>query len=410
MYTYTILIFTSSKTDDLDHIKLDLNDQPSSSSTAPKPIAPVVNRSIQTNKINHKLEYYLALIGSSKGVALVKLIEDLLGSSGIYVFGEILETNLSKSHPTDASYHELLMLFAYGTWKDYRNRPNELPKLNEQQTSKLKLLTILDRALYSRVSPPPLKNPPNIENFPQKIFTQRNRHDASNFFPHLLTLTHNDVVRVFMTDISYSDLLEELEITETQALEELIIDGIYSGLLDGRLDQKYLRLEVESSVGRDVKLVWNPTRLIPQREEKLDGDVEMDVNNIKEQIINPSSTNSLIELHSKLASWRESTGKVLEQLDEKIHTIRQKDQVRLDQQVAQTTTIETLAQSIYSSILSSSSTSHNHRSNHNGGGGSNRRGKERDNADPLLLSDHQMDLDDHETVRSPSKNRKRTRP
>ncbi|KNF03054.1 hypothetical protein, variant 3 [Puccinia striiformis f. sp. tritici PST-78] len=259
------------------------------------------------------------------------------------------------------------MLFAYGTWKDYRNRQNELPKLNEQQTSKLKLLTILDRALYSRI-------------------------------------------------ISYSDLLEELEITETQALEELIIDGIYSGLLDGRLDQKYLRLEVESSVGRDVKLVVRPPAVEanptdPTTEKKItDGDVEMDVNNIKEQIINPSSTNSLIELHSKLASWRESTGKVLEQLDEKIHTIRQKDQVRLDQQVAQTTTIETLAQSIYSSILSSSSTSHNHRSNHNGGGGSNRRGKERDNADPLLLSDHQMDLDDHETVRSPSKNRKRTRP
>ncbi|KNE87098.1 hypothetical protein PSTG_19527, partial [Puccinia striiformis f. sp. tritici PST-78] len=109
--------------DDLDHINLDLNDHPSSSSTAPKPIAPVVNRSIQTNKINHKLEYYLALIGSSKGVALVKLIEDLLGSSGIYVFGEILETKPIQelaSHPTDASYHELLMLFAYGTWKDYR--------------------------------------------------------------------------------------------------------------------------------------------------------------------------------------------------------------------------------------------------------------------------------------------------
>ncbi|KAI9599947.1 hypothetical protein KEM48_000058 [Puccinia striiformis f. sp. tritici PST-130] len=355
---------------DLDHIKLDLNDQPSSSSTAPKPITQVVNRSIQTNKINHKLEYYLALIGSSKGVALVKLIEDLLGSSGIYVFGEILETKPIQelaSHPTDASYHELLMLFAYGTWKDYRNRQNELPKLNEQQTSKLKLLTILDRALYSRI-------------------------------------------------ISYSDLLEELEITETQALEELIIDGIYSGLLDGRLDQKYLRLEVESSVGRDVKLVVRPPAVHadptdPTTEKKnVDGDVEMDVNKIKDQITNPSSTNSLIELHSKLASWRESTGKVLEQLDEKIHTIRQKDQVRLDQQVAQTTTIETLAQSIYSSILSSSSTSHNHRSNHNGGSGSNRRGKERDNADPLLLSDHQMDLDDHETVRSPSKNRKRTRP
>jgi hypothetical protein len=55
--------------------------QPSSSST----------RSSQTAKINPKLEYYLALIASSKGVALQKLIRDLLASSGIYVFGEILQ-------------------------------------------------------------------------------------------------------------------------------------------------------------------------------------------------------------------------------------------------------------------------------------------------------------------------------
>ncbi|KAA1107440.1 hypothetical protein PGT21_013931 [Puccinia graminis f. sp. tritici] len=351
---------------DLDHIKLDLDDKPSSSvasKTAQQQSSTGANRSIQTAKINHKLEYYLALIGSSKGVALLKLIEDLLGSNGIYVFGEILETKPIQelaAHPTDASYYELLEIYAYGTWKDYWERQDHLPKLNEPQIAKLKLLSIIARASHSRIIP-------------------------------------------------YNELMEELEIDETQALEELIIDGIYSGLLGGRLDQKYSRLEIESSVGRDVRL-RRPLDAKPKSTSMTtDGDVDMDTND--GPLVLPSNT--LAELHSKLASWRESSGQLLEQLDARINLIRQKDQAKLDQQVTQAATIETLSHAVYTSLLSSSSSSVHHTSSsfksHSGGGsGSGRKGKEKDTIDPFS-SDHQMEIDEHDTV-STSKTRKRTRP
>ncbi|OAV97317.1 hypothetical protein PTTG_07920 [Puccinia triticina 1-1 BBBD Race 1] len=335
---------------DLDHIKLDLNDHPASSSSA-APAKPAQNPAsrIQTAKINHKLEYYLALVGASKGVALTKLVEDLLGSAGIYVFGEILETKPIQelaSHPTDASYHELLEIFAYGTWKDYRQRQAHLPKLNDQQLAKLKLLSILTRASHSRIIP-------------------------------------------------YSELMEELEIGETQALEELIIDGIYSGLLGGRLDQKYSRLEVETSVGRDVKLrPLGASSALPKSTQ--DGDVDMDAADAP----GVSHDNTLAKLHAQLADWRDCSARVIEQLDAQISLIRQKDQAKLEHQAAHSATVEALSHSVYSSVMSSSLSGH-----HKFG----RKGKDKDAVDAPLSSDHQMDIDEHDAG-TISKTRKRTRP
>lgn len=349
---------------DLDHIKLDLNDQPSSSSP-PKPAQTPANWSTQTAKINHKLEYYLTLIASSKGVALLKLIQDLLASNGVYVFGEILESKPIQelaNHPTDAQYHELLEIFAYGTWGDYRERRDHLPELNEHQISKLKLLSILARASHSKIIP-------------------------------------------------YSDLLEELEIDQTQALEELIIDGIYSGLLGGRLDQKYSRLEVESSVGRDVRLRPLKRRQARLASKSADEDVEME-NNDGRVVVTPSNT--LVDLHAQLASWRDSIANVLTQLDQQIDSIRQKDQAKLDQQARHTATIESLSQTIYYSLFSSSSSSsssqHNNYQKNNTGGSSNRKGKDKDTVDSSLSSDHQMDIDELDNHMGSSKTRKRTRP
>jgi len=349
---------------DLDHIKLDLNDQPSSSSP-PKPAQTPANWSTQTAKINHKLEYYLTLIASSKGVALLKLIHDLLASNGVYVFGEILESKPIQelaNHPTDAQYYELLEIFAYGTWRDYRERQDHLPELNEHQISKLKLLSILARASHSKIIP-------------------------------------------------YSELLEELEIDETQALEELIIDGIYSGLLGGRLDQKYLRLEVESSVGRDVKLRPLKSTQAQLASKSADEDVEMDNNDGGRVVVKPSNT--LADLHAQLASWRDSTANVLKQLDQQIDSIRQKDQAKLDQQARHTATIESLSQTIYYSLFSSSSSSssssqYNNHPKNNTGGSSNRKGKDKDIFDSSLSSE--MDIDELDSHAASSKTRKRTRP
>ncbi|PLW15413.1 hypothetical protein PCASD_10863 [Puccinia coronata f. sp. avenae] len=370
---------------DLDHIKLDLNEQPCTSQSAlPVPAAAhqpssSSTRSSQTAKINPKLEYYLALIASSKGVALQKLIRDLLASSGIYVFGEILQAKPIQelaTHPTDASYYELLEIFAYGTWKDYRERQAHLPELNEQQISKLKLLSIITRASRSRIIP-------------------------------------------------YSELLEELEIDGAQAVEELIIDGIYSGLLGGRLDQKYSRVEVETSVGRDVRFNKQPVvGVVAESPGPADGgartndhdpDVAMDANDVPPATTAPPSSsphNTLLELHAKLAAWRDSTGCVLAQLDEQIERIRHKDQVKLEQQAAQSAAVESLSHAVYSSLLGSSSSSSSSMSAayKNSSGGSGRKGKDKDVLDPLLSSDHQMDIDELEHFPASSKTRKRTRP
>jgi len=44
-----------------------------------------------------------------------------------------------------------------------------------------------------------------------------------------------------------------LEIQELRELEDLIIDAIYMGIIQGSLDQKSKQLEVEFSMGRDLK-------------------------------------------------------------------------------------------------------------------------------------------------------------
>jgi hypothetical protein len=79
-----------------------------------------------------------------------------------------------------------------------------------------------------------------------------------------------------------------------------------------------------------------------------------------------------------------------------------RSQAKLDQQVTQTATIETLSHAVYTSLLSSPSSSVHHtsgsfKSHSGGGGGSSRKGKEKDIIDPLS-SDHQMEIDEHDTV------------
>lgn len=53
--------------------------------------------------------------------------------------------------------------------------------------------------------------------------------------------------------ISYATLLSTLDLPSVPVLEDLLIDAFYSGVLSGRLDQKQARLEVMSSLGRDVR-------------------------------------------------------------------------------------------------------------------------------------------------------------
>ena len=70
------------------------------------------------------LEQYLLLTKTARGTAAVELIQRVLEAPGVYVFGELLETECMKelSRGTNANYVQLLELFAYGTYKDYKRK------------------------------------------------------------------------------------------------------------------------------------------------------------------------------------------------------------------------------------------------------------------------------------------------
>lgn len=112
-------------------------------------------------------------------------------------------SQLSKSQEHHQSYR-LLELFAYGAIGDYAAASTSFPPLNQAQIAKLKHLTLVNLASLSRT-------------------------------------------------LSYGELLSALDLNSVRALEDLVIEAIYAGLIQGRLDQRLQRLEVEWTLGRDVK-------------------------------------------------------------------------------------------------------------------------------------------------------------
>ncbi|KAG8683936.1 hypothetical protein FRC09_015717 [Ceratobasidium sp. 395] len=150
---------------------------------------------------------------SAKGAAATKLIADATSATGTYMFAELLEKpNIQEvtihgslaGNEQHASWLELLKLFSYKTWADYKQLSGSLPQLNPAQSTKLKQLSIVSLAEQSRI-------------------------------------------------LSYSDLLTYLDIASVRQLEDLIIDAMYQDVLKGKLDQKEGRLEIEYTIGRDLE-------------------------------------------------------------------------------------------------------------------------------------------------------------
>jgi len=119
------------------------------------------------------LEQFLLLAKTAKGPAAVELVRQALDAPGVYVFGELLETECIRqlSEGPDANYVKLLELFAYGTYKDYKSRfllcgavhthahhvyllgeAESLPTLTPTQIVKLKHLSIVSLASKCQVS------------------------------------------------------------------------------------------------------------------------------------------------------------------------------------------------------------------------------------------------------------------
>jgi COP9 signalosome complex subunit 7 len=140
--------------------------------------------------------------------AVAGFVKQVLSSPNVFVFGEILELEgvkqLEKGDDEAKQHFELLNIFAYGTYSNYKANEAKLPKLTKQQLTKLKQLSIVSMAAENRI-------------------------------------------------ISYKALEEKIDISNVRELEDLIIDCIYQGIIIGRLDQGRGQLEVEHAIGRDLR-------------------------------------------------------------------------------------------------------------------------------------------------------------
>jgi COP9 signalosome complex subunit 7 len=153
------------------------------------------------------LEQFLILSKSAKGLSAVELIRQVIESPSIYVFGELLDMPNIKELANNSEYepyYRLLNVFAFGTYSDYLSNIQLLPQLTDSMKTKLRHLTIVSLA------------------------TKR-KH------------------------IPYQLLLNELDIKNLRQLEDLIIEVIYANVVSGKMDQMNNRLEIDHTIGRDIK-------------------------------------------------------------------------------------------------------------------------------------------------------------
>uniref|UniRef100_A0A8C7CSV7 COP9 constitutive photomorphogenic homolog subunit 7A n=3 Tax=Oncorhynchus TaxID=8016 RepID=A0A8C7CSV7_ONCKI len=142
---------------------------------------------------------------SLSGPALAQAISSLLETPGLYVFSDILELPNVRELETGphAPVYQLLNLFAYGTYCDYKERAASLPELTPAQRNKLRHLSIISLASNLKCLP-------------------------------------------------YSLLLQQLELKNVRELEDLLIEAVYCDIIQGKLDQRNQQVEVDCSVGRDL--------------------------------------------------------------------------------------------------------------------------------------------------------------
>ncbi|CAH8458033.1 unnamed protein product [Schistosoma intercalatum] len=130
-----------------------------------------------------------------------------LFSRGLFVFGEFLDHPKIKSIENGeySQYYNLMNLFCYGTFELLSTNRSAYPDLRPTQVRKLKQLSIIDEA-------------------------------------------HNQ------KHIPYGLLFKKLDIASSRELEDLVIELFYLEAITGKLDQQKALLEVNSAIGRDIRI------------------------------------------------------------------------------------------------------------------------------------------------------------
>ncbi|KNC55996.1 COP9 signalosome complex subunit 7a [Thecamonas trahens ATCC 50062] len=155
-----------------------------------------------------KLEVYTLQAKKATPRMVRDLVTKALDDAEVFVFGELLALpSVQALEETEHKpYLDLLHIFAYGNLTQYRTSADELslPQLSEAQLRKLRQLTLVSLAAASPT-------------------------------------------------ITYDDIKAALEMTETRAMEDLIIECIYASLLVGKFDQANSVLVIEACMGRDMR-------------------------------------------------------------------------------------------------------------------------------------------------------------
>lgn len=153
------------------------------------------------------LSQFVILARSAQGRAVEALVRQALDHSGVFVFGELLDcpnVQALEGSPDSRKLLDLLRIFAYGTFPDYKARKPELPELSAAQLRKLQLLTVVSLATKDKL-------------------------------------------------IKFSDLQVALDVVNPRELEDLIIEAVYQDLVVGKMDQENQCFNVESVSCRDVR-------------------------------------------------------------------------------------------------------------------------------------------------------------
>ncbi|XP_074591411.1 COP9 signalosome complex subunit 7-like isoform X2 [Curcuma longa] len=159
----------------------------------------------QSEVIDHFVKQAASVDASASNLAA--LVLEATAHPSLFAFSEILSVpNLDKLKGTQySSSLDVLRLFAYGTWSDYKRNVGCFPALLPDQVRKLKQLTVLTLIETEKVLP-------------------------------------------------YDQLMEELDVSNVRELEDFLINEcMYAGIARGKLDQLRRCFEVQFAIGRDLR-------------------------------------------------------------------------------------------------------------------------------------------------------------
>lgn len=237
------------------------------------------------------LQQFILASQATADEATVQLITKCIETPGVYIFLELLQApNIQLLCSTQyAKYVELLQIFTFGTQEDYNLKKLSLPDLTCQMSRKLKQLTLISLASENK-------------------------------------------------RLTYSLLMDKLDIQNLRELEDLIISCIYEGVIQAKLDQSKQLLEVTYSIARDIDL---------RSEASLDSMLDK---------LDAWCSNCLIVLNGleKQATIAENNKKVRESKKKDLHL--EIEEIKLNLKVAEmedisTSSQPTLSQTAHSTIV-----------------------------------------------------------